>query len=138
MWETQVWYLGQEDPLEKEMAPHSSTLAWKIPWTEEPGRLQSTGSQRVGHDWATSLSFFLSLYYKEGFPGGSLVKNPPANAEDAGSIPRLGRSPGEGNGNLLQYSCLGNPMDRGAWRATTHGVTKRVRHNLAIKQQAVL
>ena len=138
MWETQVWYLGQEDPLEKEMAPHSSTLAWKIPWTEEPGRLQSTGSQRVGHDWATSLSFVLSLYYKEGFPGGSLVKNPPANAEDAGSIPRLGRSPGEGNGNLLQYSCLGNPMDRGAWRATTHGVTKRVRHNLAIKQQAVL
>ena len=42
--------LGQEDPLEKEMATHSSTLAWKIPWTEEPGRLQSTGSQRVGHD----------------------------------------------------------------------------------------
>ena len=43
-------------PLEKEMATHSSTLAWKIPWTEEPGRLQSLGSQRVGHDWATSLS----------------------------------------------------------------------------------
>ena len=42
--------LGREDPLEKEMAPHSSTLAWKIPWTEEPGRLQSMGSQRVGHD----------------------------------------------------------------------------------------
>ena len=50
MWETQVRSLGQEDPLEKEMATHSSTLAWKIPWTEEPGRLQSTGSQRVGHD----------------------------------------------------------------------------------------
>ena len=45
-----------EDPLEKEMATHSSTLAWKIPWMEEPGRLQSVGSQRVGHDWATSLS----------------------------------------------------------------------------------
>ena len=42
--------LGQEDPLEKEMAPHSSTLAWKIPWTEDPGRLQFMGSQRVGHD----------------------------------------------------------------------------------------
>ena len=52
MWETQVWSLGWEDPLEK---AHSSTLAWKIPWTEEPGRLQSMGSQRVGHDWATSL-----------------------------------------------------------------------------------
>ena len=50
MRETWVRTLGQEDPLEKEMAPHSSTLAWKIPWTEEPGRLQSMGSQRVGHD----------------------------------------------------------------------------------------
>ena len=48
--ETQVRSLGREDPLEKEMATHSSTLAWKIPWTEEPGRLQSMGSQRVGHD----------------------------------------------------------------------------------------
>ena len=59
-----------------------------------------------------------------GFPGGSVVKNPPANAGDLGLIPELGRSPGEGNGNPLQYSCLGNPMDRGAWRATVHGVTK--------------
>ena len=50
MQETWVQTLGQEDPLEKEMAPHSSTLAWKIPWTEEPGRLQSVGLQRVGHD----------------------------------------------------------------------------------------
>ena len=56
MWETRVWSLGREDPLEKEMATHSSTLAWRIPWREERGRLQSTGSQRVGHDWATSLS----------------------------------------------------------------------------------
>ena len=48
--ETRVQSLGREDPLEKEMATHSSTLAWKIPWTEEPGRLQSVGSQRVGHD----------------------------------------------------------------------------------------
>ena len=50
MLETQVRPLGWEDPLEKEMATHSSILAWKIPWTEEPGRLQSMGSQRVGHD----------------------------------------------------------------------------------------
>ena len=56
MWETQVWSLGQEDPVEKEMATHSSVLAWRIPWTEEAGRLQSTGSQRVRHDWAASLS----------------------------------------------------------------------------------
>ena len=50
MQETQVQSLNQEDPLEKEMAAHSSTLAWRIPWREEPGRLQSMGSQRVGHD----------------------------------------------------------------------------------------
>ena len=57
MWETRVQSLGWEDPLEKEMAIHSSTLAWKVPWMEEPSRLQSMGSQRVGHDWATSLHF---------------------------------------------------------------------------------
>ena len=59
--ETRVRSLGQEDPLEKEMATYSSILAWRIPWKKEPGRLQSMGSQRVGHDWVTSLSF--SLYY---------------------------------------------------------------------------
>ena len=57
MRETWVQSLGWEDPLEKEMAPHSSILAWKMPWTEEPGRLQSIGSQRVGHDWENSLRF---------------------------------------------------------------------------------
>ena len=63
------------------------------------------------------------------FPGGSAVKNPPADGGDSGSIPGLGRFPGEGNGNPLQYSCLGNPMGRGAWQATVYGVA-RVRHNL--------
>ena len=59
------------------------------------------------------------------FPGGSVVKNLPANARDMGSIPGLGRFPGEGNGNPLQYSCLKNPMDRGeAWQATVHGIAK--------------
>ena len=56
MWETWVRSLGGEDPLEKEIATHSSILAWRIPWTEEPGGLQSTGSQRVRHDRATSLT----------------------------------------------------------------------------------
>ena len=71
-----------------------------------------------------------------GFPSGSVVKNSPAKAEDAGSIPGLGRSSGEGcHYNPLQYSCLGNPMNRGSWWATVHGVTKRVGHNLATKQQ---
>jgi len=59
-----------------------------------------------------------------GLPSGSVVKNPPANAEDTGLVPGLARCPGEGNGNPLQYSCLGNFMDRGAWQATVHGVAK--------------
>ena len=61
MRETRVRSLGWKDPLEKEMATHSSTLAWKIPWTEEAGRLHSMGSQRVGHDWANSLSLSFTL-----------------------------------------------------------------------------
>ena len=78
---------------EKQMAPHSSTLAWRIPWTEEPGRLQSMGSLRVGQDWATSFHI------------------PPSCI-------------GEGNGNPLQYSCLENPRDRGAWWAAVYGVAQ--------------
>ena len=58
------------------------------------------------------------------FPGGSVVKTPAANVGDTGLIPGLGRSPEEGKGNPLQNSCLGNPIDIGAWRATVHGVTK--------------
>ena len=57
-------------------------------------------------------------------PGGSVEKNPPANAGDMGSIPGPGRSPGEGNGNPLQYSCQENPTDKGAWQATVHEVAK--------------
>ena len=59
-----------------------------------------------------------------GFPGGSDGKASVYNAGDSGSSPGLGRSPGEGNGNPLQYYCLENPMDRGAWQATVHGVAK--------------
>ena len=72
-----------------------------------------------------------------------MVKNPPTNAGDMGSIPGLGRSPGIGNSNLLQYSCLGNPMDIGAWQAIVHGVTKepnttehaRKQHTINVKAQ---
>ena len=67
-----------------------------------------------------------------GFPYSSIGKESACDAGDLGSIPGSGRSPGEGNVNPLQYSCLENPMDRGAWRATVHEVT-RVRHNLANK-----
>ena len=70
---------------------------------------------------------FFGMYVYRGFPAGSVVKNPPAstgNAGDLGSIPGSGSSPRGVNGNIFQYSCLGNSMDRGAWWATVHGVTK--------------
>ena len=63
----------------------------------------------------TALSLLLFLHVEVGFPGGSVVKNPPARAGDVGSIPGLERPPREGNGSPLQYSCLGNPTHRGAW-----------------------
>ena len=75
--------------------------------------------------WPASSNAFYSI--PKGFPGGSVVKNPPANAgatEDSGLIPGLGRFPGEGIGNPLQYSCLENPMNRGVWWATAHGISK--------------
>ena len=83
--------------MEKAMAPHSSTLAWKIPWMEEPGGLQSMGSWRVGHEESDTerLHFHFSL---------SCI--------------------GEGNGNPLQCSCLENPRDRGAWWAAVYGVAQ--------------
>ena len=70
------------------------------------------------HGFLWNYVFFL------GFPSGSESKESACNIEDLGPIPRSGRFPGEGNGNTLQYSCLENSMDRGAWQATVHGVTK--------------
>ena len=226
MQETQVPSLSREDPLEEEMATHSSLLAWRIPWTEEPGGPQSMGSQRVRHNWVTkptckrflsvvsvSLSlltcdmerlfiyllatpislmarclfrsfsifksicslpycwilralckswivfiryvfgkYFLPLYGLSSSCYGSffhrtkvlnfislhlqasqvalVVKNPPAKAgdvRDKGSIPELGRSPGEEDGHSLQYSYLENSIDRRTWRATVHKVASRTR-----------
>ena len=75
-----------------------------------------------------SSTFYNGVEVRQGASQVAIVvKNPPANAgdmKDAGSVPGSGRSPGGRNGNLLQYSCLENPMDRGAWRATVHGVAK--------------
>ena len=79
----------------------------------------------------SNLLFYNSLKIT-GFPGGSVVKNLPANVGDTDLIPRWGRSPGEGNGNSPQYSCLENAMDRGAWWAIVHEVS-RVRHDFVTK-----
>ena len=133
------------------MATHSSVLAWRIPRMVEPGGLLSVGLHRVGHDLSDlaavaadkcegAFHLSLALVSKEsshalelsfqavgrkfGFFCGSVVKNLLDNAGDAGSIPGSGRSQGEGSGNPLQYSYLGNPMDRRAWGATVHGVAK--------------
>ena len=72
----------------------------------------------------TFMHFYTNIVATSHFPGGSVVKNPLANAGDVGSIVGSRRSPGEGNGKPLQYSCLENPMDRGAWQVTVHGVAK--------------
>ena len=79
-------------------------------------------------------SYCFKYYYLYlGFPGGSDSKESACNVRDRGSIPGLGRSPGEGNGNSLQYSCLENPMDRGAWWATVRGITKsQTRHQITL------
>ena len=117
--ETQVRSLDQEDPLEKEMANHASILSWKIPWTEEPGRLQPMGSQRVWHDWAISLSHF---HFRASLVT-QLVKNLPAMQETWVQSLGWGRSPREGKGCPLQYSGLENSMD-----CIVHGVTKSQTH----------
>ena len=117
MQETWVQSLGKEDPLEKGMATPSSTLNWRIQWEEEPDGLQSMGLQR-------EMTERLTLFH----PGGPVVKNPLANAGDTGSIPRLGRSPREGNGNPLQYSCWEITWTEEPGRLQSTG-WQRVRHN---------
>ena len=87
-----LWHSGLYNPyLEKAMAPHSSTLAWKIPWMEEPGRLQSMGSLRVGHDWATSLSLFTVMHQRKKMATHSsvLAWRIPETAEPGG-LPSMG------------------------------------------------
>ena len=135
MQETWVQSLGQEDLLEKETATHSSILAWKIPWMEEPGRLQSMGSglensmNRIAHGVTKSQTQLSNFHFTlfQGFPGGTSGKEPTCSAGDikeTGSIPGSWRSPEGRHGSPLQYSCLANPLDRGAWWTTVHSVAK--------------
>ena len=90
------------------------------PWTEEPGRLQSVGSPRVRHNRLTDTTQHTHIRLPQGFKG----KKPSYNTGETDSLPGSGWSPAGGHGNPLQYSCLENPMDRGAWWATVHRVTK--------------
>ena len=96
---------------------------WVIHFKETASALGEGIMKQDVRVYCDSFRIFL-MYPLKGFPGGSAVKNPRANAGDASSIPGLKRSPGEGNGNPLQYSCLGNPMDRVAWRAMVQRVAK--------------
>ena len=126
---------------EKAMATLSRTLAWKIPRTEEPGRLQSMWSRRVGYDWATSLSLFTFMHWIRKWqptpvflPGGSqgwrsLVGCCLLGRTESDTTERLHfhfslSCIGEGNGNPLQCSCLENPGDGGAWWAAIYGVAQ--------------
>ena len=123
------------------MAPHSSTLSWKIPWMEEPDRLQSMGSLRVGHNWVASLWLFTFMHWRRKWQPTPVFL--PGESRGQGSLVgcRLwGRTEsdttewlhfhfslsciGEGNGSPLQCSCLENPRDGGAWWAAIYGVTQ--------------
>ena len=141
--ETQVRFLGGEDPLERKMATRSSILDWETPWTESLAGYSQWGSQKSqktikttmlfytrvldptpfeyqgtsvlidSGDW-TRITFRCQYSTYQGFPGGSDGKESACNAGDRHLIPRLGRFPGEGLGYPLQYCLEKNPMDRGA------------------------
>ena len=101
--------------LEKEMATHSSILAWRIPGTEEPGGLPSMGSHRVGHDWSDYAAAASAIW---GLPWWLRLWRICLQYRRPRSIPGLGRSPGGENGKPLWYSFLENAMDKRAWWAT--------------------
>ena len=123
------------------MAPHSSTLAWKSPWMEEPGRLQSMGLLRVRYDWAISLSLFTFMHWRRQWhPTPVLLPGKSHGLRSLEGCSLWGRWEsdtteqlhfyfslsciGEGNGNPLQCSCLENPRDGGAWWAAIYGVAQ--------------
>ena len=125
----------------KAMAPRSSTLAWKILRTEEPGRLQSMGSLRVGHNSVTSFSLFTFMHWRRKWQstpaflpgkshgGRSLIGYSPWGRKESDTTERLHfhfslSCIGEWNGNPVQYSCLENPRDGGAWWAAVYGVAQ--------------
>ena len=141
MQETRVWFLGQEDPLEKGMATHSSVLAWRIPWTEEPSMLQSKGSQRVRRDWTTNI-----------FSGRNTVHNVESLQSLGGrlwrswdkrhsSVPRPGsRTHGhpQQDGRMVYefHMCLSRPLFPWGprWHSSTPGLWKHTKGSSSCKQ----
>ena len=149
MQETQVWSLGHEDFLEKRMAIHSSILAWRSPWTEEPGGLQSMGPQRVGHDWAVNTIY--TLLEKAMAPHSSTLAWKILWTEEPGRLQSTGSLEsdtterlhfhfslsciGGGNGNPLQCSCLENPRDGKPGWLPSMGSQSRTRLKRRTKQK---
>ena len=121
MQETWVRSLGQADPLEKEVATHSSILAWKIAGTEEPGGLQSMGLQRVGHDWVTSLSLSLlsEVHHWASLVDQSVITS--LRCWRPGFDPWVRTISWRRKCNPLQHSRLETTLDRGAWQACPWG-----------------
>ena len=109
---------------EKAVAPHSSALAWKIPWTKEPGRLQSMGSLTVGHNWATSLSLFTFMHWRRKWQPTPVFL--PGESQGRGSLVgcclKVSHRGGHDWSDLA--AAAENPMDRGAWWAAIYGVAQ--------------
>ena len=128
------YLLGREMPLASEQIPLMLQTHKPKKLISKQGNVTvvSVAQTRLQNLWVEvrdswcleKETFFYQSSLLWGFPSASVVKNPPANAGDMGSIPGLRRPPGVGNANPLQYSCLGNPVDREAWRTKVHGVTK--------------
>ena len=117
-WQRMRWLDGITDSMDMSLSKPQELVMDREAW-------RAAVHEVIKSEWLNWTE--LNWRNTKGFPCGTVVKNPPANAEDSGGmglIPGSGRFPGKGNGNPLQYSCLGNPMEREAWRATVHGVTK--------------